>query len=113
MFFGRCYIMSDVVDVTEVSMQEGSNNKRSSAEEFRAMLEAFGKAMSEAFNDPQLKDKARDLGNSIASAAKTAGGRFQDEDVKRQFRQAGQAAQAFGKSVADHFRADKNASEPK
>ena len=89
-------------------MVERGTAKGNAAEDFRKMLETFGKAMSEAFNDPELKDKAKELGNSIGKTAKTFGSRFQDEDVKNQFKQEGKAAQQFGKSVADYFKTDKS-----
>jgi hypothetical protein len=88
-------------------------NKGNATEDFRKMLEAFGKAMSEAFNDPELKDKAKELGNSISNTARTIGGRFQDEDVKNQFKQAGKAAQQFGKSVADYFKTEMRSPDSK
>jgi hypothetical protein len=89
-------------------MTERNQGKSNAGEDFRKMFEEFGKAMSEAFNDPELKEKARELGNSIGKTAKTLGSRFQDEDVKKQFKQAGKAAQQFGKSVADYFKTDKS-----
>ncbi len=60
-------------------MEKSSPDRSNAAEDFRKMLEAFGRAMSEAFNDPELKEKARELGNSIGQTAKTLGGRFQDD----------------------------------
>jgi hypothetical protein len=91
-------------------MEKGSPNRKHPVEDFRAMFEAFGKAMSEVFNDPELKEKAKELGNSIAKSAETFGNRFQDEDVKKKFREAGKAAQEFGKSIANYFKANKSTS---
>jgi len=36
------------------------------------------------------------------------GSRFKDEDVKDKFREVGKAAQDFGKSVAEHFKDNKD-----
>ena len=83
------------------------SNKKSPVENFGAMFEAFGKAMGEILNAPELKDQAKELGNSIAQSAEAFASRLQDEDVKLRFREAGKAAQEFGESVADYFKADK------
>lgn len=72
------------------------------------MFEAFGKAMSEIFNDPELKEKAREFCKSAARSAEIFGSRFKDEDVRAKFRDIGKAAQDFGESVADHFKEDKD-----
>ncbi len=63
--------------------------------------------MSEIFNDPELKQKAKEFAESAAESAKTFGSRFKDEDVKDKFRDVGKAAEDFGKSIADHFKKDK------
>jgi ribosomal-protein-alanine N-acetyltransferase len=66
-------------------------------------FDAFGSAMSQIFNDPKLKEKARDLGRAAKESAETLGDRFKDEEVQTRLKEAGQAAQAFGKNVADFF----------
>jgi len=68
------------------------------------MFRAFGEAISEIFNDPQLKAKAKEFGDSAANAAKTFGNRFQDDEVKAKFQEVGKAAQDFGKSITDRFK---------
>jgi len=70
------------------------------------MFESFGKAVGEIFEDPELKDKAKELGSSIAQSAGIFAGRFKDEDVRNRFREVGEAAQEFGQSVADYFKTD-------
>lgn len=72
------------------------------------MFEAFGKAMSEIFNDPELKEKAREFYKSATQSAEIFGSRFKDEDVRAKFRDIGKDAQDFGESVADHFKKDKD-----
>ena len=54
-----------------------------------------------------LRGKAADLGKAIKESALTLGERFKDEEVKAKFRDAGKAAQAFGKSVTDMLNDDK------
>jgi len=74
------------------------------ADNFTEMFESFGKAMSEIFNDPKLKDKAKELGKSVSASADAFGGRFKDKEVKEKFREFGKAAEKFGKSVGDYFK---------
>ncbi len=76
-------------------------------ESLRQMFVAFGDAFSEVFNDPELKAKAKEFGEAAADSATQLGRRFKDDDVKDRFRRAGEAAETFGKSVADYFKADK------
>ena len=63
--------------------------------------------MSEIFNDPELKQKAKEFAESTAESAKAFGNRFKDEDVKDKFRDVGKAAEDFGKSIADQFKKEK------
>ncbi len=67
--------------------------------DFKRIFEEFGDAISEIFNDPKLKKEAKNFGNSAVNSAKTFVERFKDEDVKRQFRQVGKAANRFGKKM--------------
>ena len=62
-----------------------------------------GAAESQIFNDPELKEKAKEFGESTAEASKTFGSRFKDEEVKDKFRDVGKAAQEFGKRVSARF----------
>ncbi|MCK5576996.1 MAG: hypothetical protein KAI14_01645 [Dehalococcoidales bacterium] len=84
--------------------QEDNSSKKGAAENFSEMFKAFGNAVSEIFNDPELKAKAKEFGNSVAESAKTFPSRFKDEEVKNKFRDVGKAARDFGRSVADTFR---------
>jgi hypothetical protein len=89
--------------------QEGQ--KKSPGESFADMFKEFGSAMSEIFNDPELKEKAKEFGESTAASAKTFAARFKDEDVKNKFRDVGKAAKKFGESMADYFKEDKSKSD--
>ena len=88
--------------------QEEKANKKTTAENFGEMFRSFGNAMSEIFDDPKLKEKAEEFAESAVESAKIFGSRFKDEDVKAKFIDVGRAAQDFGKSVADCFKADKD-----
>ena len=58
--------------------EENKSAKKNPAETFGEMFEAFGKAISEIFNDPDLKEKAKEFGKSATGSAKTFGSRFKD-----------------------------------
>ena len=57
--------------------------------------------------DPDLKEKAKELGRSVVESGETLGRRFQDDDVKAKFGDVGKAAQEFGKSLVDYFKPEK------
>ena len=88
--------------------QEEKSYEKTTAENFSEMFRAFGDAMSEIFEDPKLKEKAKEFADSAVVSAKIFGGRFKDEEVRAKFRDVGKAAQEFGKSVADCFKSDKD-----
>lgn len=85
--------------------------KKSPSETFADMMKNFGSAMAEIFNDPKLKEKAKEFGESASDSAKAFAGRFKDEEVKDKFKDLGKAAKTFGESVTDYFRDDKDKSE--
>jgi len=92
--------------------REENVGKKQAGEAFAEMFRAFGDAVSEIFDDPELKEKAKEFGRSAVKSAETFGSRFKDDDVKARFREVGKAAEEFGKVVANHFRADKSAPNP-
>ena len=53
--------------------QEQNADKKTSAENFADMFKSFGQVMSEIFNDPKLKQKAKEFAKSAAESAKTFG----------------------------------------
>jgi len=71
------------------------------------LLNKFGNALGEIFNDPELKAKAQEFGKSAGSSADAFASRFRDEDVKARWREVGKAAQEFGKSISEQFRSEK------
>jgi len=88
---------------------EPTSGEPKPGESLRQMFVAFGDAFSEVFNDPELKAKAKELGDAASQSASRLGSRFKDDDVKERFRQAGEAAEVFGKSVAEYFKSDRKA----
>jgi len=81
---------------------------KTATESFGEMFRAFGDAISEIFEDPKLKEKAKEFAEGAVESAKIFGSRFKDEEVIVKFRDVGKAAQEFGKSVTDCFKSDKD-----
>lgn len=94
-------------------MSENEEGKKSPGESFADMFKEFGSAMSEIFNDPKLKEKAKEFGESASASAKVFASRFKDEDVKNKFKDVGKAAKNFGEGVADYFKDDKEKAQNK
>jgi hypothetical protein len=87
---------------------EDKLHDKTAAENFGELIKAFGNAMGEIFDDPKLKEKAREFADSATESVKVFGSRFKDEEVKAKFGDVGKVAQDFGKSVADCFKANKD-----
>ncbi|MFC2062757.1 hypothetical protein ACFLS8_02290 [Chloroflexota bacterium] len=88
--------------------KEENAQDRTAADNFGKLIKAFGDAVGEIFDDPKLKEKAKEFADSAVVSAKAFGSRFKDEEVKDKFGDVGKAAQDFGKSVADCFKASKD-----
>ncbi len=76
------------------------DNKRQIKDDFERIFTSFGQALSEIFNDPQLKDRARQFGSSAAESASIFASRFKDEEVQAKFKQMAEAAKDFGNGMA-------------
>ena len=88
--------------------QEEKAQEKTTADNFGELIKAFGNAVGEIFDDPKLKEKAKEFAESATESAKVFGSRFKDEEVKAKFGDVGKAAQDFGKSVADCFKLGKD-----
>lgn len=82
---------------------QNTGREKTAAENLNEMIGSFGEAIGQIFNDPALKEKAKELGRAARESAETLGQRLKDEEVKAKFRDVGKAARAFGKNVADAF----------
>jgi len=80
------------------------NKSKNPADSFGELVKEFGDAVGKIFDDPELKQKAREFSESASKSAKQFGSRFKDEEVKEKFRGVGQAAREFGNSVSEYFR---------
>ena len=88
--------------------QEEKFDKKKTAENFGEIFKVFGDAVSKIFDDPKLKEKAREFAESATESAKIFGSRFKDEEVRNKFRDVGTAAHDFGRAIADIFKAKKD-----
>jgi hypothetical protein len=79
---------------------------KSPGESLGELVKEFGDAVSKIFDDPELKKKAKDFGDSAVKSAKLFGQRFKDKEVKSKFKDVGKAACDFGNSVSDYFKED-------
>jgi len=85
-------------------MPQESSDKKNPSDNFAEMFHSFGDALSQIFDDPKLKEQAKEFGKTAANSAKVFADRFKDEDVKKKFCEAGKAAEEFGKSVKESFK---------
>lgn len=84
--------------------RDDKGQQHAAGEDFSEMMMAFGQAIGEIFNDPELKTHTREFGDTAARSIQTLGQRLRDDEVQEKFRQAGTAAEQFGHSVAASFR---------
>ena len=61
--------------------QEEKSQEKTTAENFGELIKAFGNAVGEIFDDPKLKEKAKEFADSATESAKVFGSRFKDEEV--------------------------------
>ena len=87
-------------------MTESTNKNLGSS--FADIFNKFGSALSEIFNDPELKAKAQEFGKNTECSANAFIDRLKDEEVKAKWREVGKAAQDFGRNVADEFKTEKS-----
>jgi hypothetical protein len=85
-------------------MPQESSDKKNPSDNFTEMFHSFGDALAQIFDDPKLKEQAKEFGKTAADSAKVFADRFNDEDVKKKFCEAGKAAEEFGKSVKESFK---------
>ena len=88
--------------------EKPQESERSAGESLGQMLTAFGQAIGEIFNDPELKEKAKEFADAATESAARLGRRFEDDDVKEKFRQAGAAAEDFGRTLSDRFKSERS-----
>lgn len=78
---------------------EGESKQLS--ESFERIFTSFAEALSEIFNDPELKTRAREFKSSASASASIFASRFKDRDVREKFIQAAIAAKEFGNGLVN------------
>jgi len=77
------------------------------AENLGQVVRSFGEAISEIFEDPEVRKKAKDFSQSVVdAAARVVESKIRHEEAKKKFREAGRAAQSLGKTLVEHFAAE-------
>ncbi len=93
-------------------LRRKKDDKQVAAERFGKLIKTFGETVGEVFDDPELREKAKEFAKTaVDAAAKFADSKIKDADVKARFRTVGKAAQTLGKSLEDHFKADEGSSK--
>ena len=87
--------------------EKKQTTESNAGESLKQMFIALGEAFAEILNDPELKAKAKEMGDAASASAARLGSRFKDEEVKDRFRKAGDAAEVFGRSLAESFKSDR------
>jgi ribosomal-protein-alanine N-acetyltransferase len=79
-------------------------DRKKDAENLGKMLKSFGETISEIFEDPELRKKAKEFSQSVMdSAARIVEGKLKDDEAKAKFRDVGKAAQSLGKTLVERF----------
>ena len=74
------------------------------AEGLGKIIRTLGEAMGEVFEDPELRQKAKEFSQSVIdAAARVAESKMRTEAAKRKFSDAGRAAQSLGKTLVERF----------
>ena len=85
-------------------VQEQDTDKKTSVERFADMFKAFGQAVSEILDDPELKEKAKTFEESIVESAKILASNVKDDETEAKFREVGKEAEKLGRSIQDYFK---------
>jgi len=83
---------------------KGKYDAKKDAESLGKMVKSFGETISEIFEDPEVRKKAKDFSQSVIdAAAKVVESKVRKAEAKKKFRDAGRAAQSLGKTLVEHF----------
>ncbi len=88
-------------------MAEKTKDGRSAVETLGDLIISFGVAMGDVLEDPQVKEKAKELSQVIVDAAAKSWGERLKEDQAKKVRTVGKVAKNFGKSLEEHFQSEK------
>ena len=86
-----------------MAKKEGFDRK-AAAEKLGKVAKTFGDAVSDIFDDPEVREKAKEFSEIVIdSAAKVVNSHIKDDEIRAKFRDAGKAAQSLGKALATHL----------
>jgi len=86
------------------------HDNKKAAETLGEMIRKFGTSVGEIFDDPEVKEKAKEFAESVVDAAARVGqSKVKTEDVRARFRNVGKAAQTLGNSLDKHFKSGEEA----
>lgn len=84
-----------------------NNEAKKAAETLGEMFRAFADSVGEIFNDPEVKEKAKEFAESVVDAAAKVGqSKVKTEEMRSRFRNVGKAASTLGNSLDKHFKAE-------
>ena len=90
-------------------MAHDNKEKEKASAKFAELIRKFGDTLGEILEDPELRKKAKEFSMSVVdAAAKVAETKIKDAEVKKKFRNVGEAAQSLGKSLEEHFKPEKS-----
>jgi [ribosomal protein S5]-alanine N-acetyltransferase len=85
-----------------------SRATKETAETVSEMLSAFGVAVGEILDNPEVKKKAKDFAASVVDATvKFTQSKVEDEAVRARLRNVGEAAKTLGDSLEKRFKSKK------
>ena len=85
-----------------------NHEDKTAAQDFGEMMKKFGANLGEIFDDPKVREKAREFAESVIdAAAKVAQNKVKDEEVRAKFRDVGKVVESLGNSLDKNFSAEK------
>jgi [ribosomal protein S5]-alanine N-acetyltransferase len=86
-------------------MTPTKKTKNETAEAMGKMIRSFGETVGEIFDDPVVKQNAKEFAESVVDAtAKVIQSKVEDKEVRAKFRKVGTAAETLGKNLEEHFK---------
>ncbi len=87
-----------------ISMDENNiNENKDTSDKFAHIFEEFGNAVAEIFNDPKLKEKAKEFGEISADSTKALGERLHAEELKSRLKDVEKVADDFSQRLYRSF----------
>lgn len=86
---------------------EEKNETKKAAETLGEMIKAFGATVAEVLEDPEVKEKAKELAKTVVDAAtNVAQSKVKNAEVRAKLRNVGKAAQTLGSTLEKNFKSE-------